>query len=125
MEVPAKSIAIIEAKTSHKGDLIVVPWQQQGLHIANSISTVTDDQKVDLLVLNQSEKPTLLHQNTQVASYEVLETIPEVVPEEVKSILEIGNTSSTVRIGDNPNPEQVKDLQGGPKLPGTKVFRGS
>jgi len=80
------------------------------LHIANSISTVTDDQKVDLLVLNQSEKPTLLHQNTQVASYEVLETIPEVVPEEVKSILEIGNTSSTVRIGDNLNPEQVKDL---------------
>ena len=109
-EVPAKSFAIIEGKTHSKGEMMVLPWKVDGLHIANSISKVTQNQKVNLLVLNSSSTPKKIASNVQVASVELINKPEVAIPDQVKGILEIGTTTATVRVGDALNSEQIQDL---------------
>lgn len=79
--------------------------------LANSISRV-EDGLTKVVMMNPSSKAITLHENTKIASFEMLDETNEAnEPELLAQVLEITYSAETVQVGDNLNDVQIEELR--------------
>jgi transposase InsO family protein len=108
LTIAPRSQSSIEGSVPTKGTILAIPnTLSNGLIIGNSVSRV-DKGTVRLIVLNPTTKPVSIPINTQLASYEQIET--EDGECNVNRVIEIAGFDESISVGDDLSEDQIRDL---------------
>jgi len=109
-ELPPRSVSLIRAQANVAGTVMAVPFNfLPDVTTANSLAEVKDN-SIPILVINLGREARVLKTGLQVAGIECIKEHSNGEVQAVNRITNLGGTNEAIRIGDQLDPSQAREL---------------
>lgn len=111
VKIPPRSAVIASVATDHEhGDVVTVPFGfDTSLLVANAVTRV-ENFEAKILLVNIDRAEIIVNQHQRLASYEPLNHSDQPSDRHINAVLQLGDTSECVTVGENLDSSQLQDL---------------